>query len=127
MAYYICRTKGCDCKGIHYRMQHGVCLTCKHRSFVHYAHFNKHVLTPIQRDGYSGDGRRAMFTLKNEVLDKCLLRRTKETRAADMELPPRLVSIRYVRLHPVEGKEFVGCRLHHMDTTFVAFVTSFID
>lgn len=43
-----------------------------------------------------------MFTLKNEVLDKALLRRTKETKAADMELPPRLVEIRPVRLHPVE-------------------------
>lgn len=84
-------------------MKMGKCLDCGHHSFSHFAHFNKHVLTPIQRDGYSGDGRRAMFTLKNEVLDKCLLRRTKETRAADMELPPRLVTIRYVRLHPVEG------------------------
>lgn len=43
-----------------------------------------------------------MFTLKNEVLDKCLLRRTKETRAEDLTLPPRIVSVRYVRLHPVE-------------------------
>ena len=43
-----------------------------------------------------------MFTLKNEVLDKCLLRRTKATKAADMELPPRLVQIKTVRLHPVE-------------------------
>lgn len=44
-----------------------------------------------------------MFTLKNEVLDKCLLRRTKDSRAADMELPPRIVSIRTIRLHPIEN------------------------
>ena len=43
-----------------------------------------------------------MFILKNEVLDKCLLRRTKETKAEDMNLPPRLVTIRSVRLHPIE-------------------------
>lgn len=43
-----------------------------------------------------------MFVLKNEVLDKCLLRRTKETQAADMELPPRIVQIRPIRLHPIE-------------------------
>merc|ERR1712232_987541 len=66
------------------------------------AHFNRYVLNPIQRDGYSGDGRRAMFTLKNEVLDRCLLRRTKESRAEDMNLPPRIVNIRTVRLHPIE-------------------------
>jgi len=102
MAHYFCRQNGCNCKSIHYRMQHGKCLDCDHRTFSHYAHFNRYVLGPIQRDGYTGDGRQAMFKLKNEVLDKCLLRRTKETRAEDMNLPPRLVSIRSIRLHPVE-------------------------
>lgn len=43
-----------------------------------------------------------MFTLKNEVLDKCLLRRTKETTAEDLTLPQRIVTVRYVRMHPVE-------------------------
>ena len=62
----------------------------------------QHVLNAIQRDGYTGDGRRAMMKLKDEVLDKVLIRRTKESRAADMELPPRIVSIRTIRLHPVE-------------------------
>jgi len=102
MAYYFCRQKGCTCKSIHYRFENGRCLDCDHRPFCHYAHFNRHVLNPIQRDGYSGDGRRAMFKLKQEVLDMCLLRRTKETRAEDMSLPPRIVTIRSVRLHPVE-------------------------
>lgn len=102
MAYYFCRQKGCNCKSIHYRMQDGKCKGCDHRPFSHYAHFNKYVLNPIQRDGYTGDGRRAMFILKDEVLDKCLLRRTKETKAADMNLPPRLVTIRPIKLHPVE-------------------------
>jgi len=43
-----------------------------------------------------------MFKLKNDLLDKCLLRRTKETRAEDMNLPPRIVTIRTFRLHPIE-------------------------
>mmetsp|Transcript_38500 Transcript_38500/g.57707 ORF Transcript_38500/g.57707 Transcript_38500/m.57707 type:complete len:734 (-) Transcript_38500:784-2985(-) len=102
MAHYFCRAKGCECKSLHYRMMNGKCQDCGHGSVQHFSHFNKYVLNPIQRDGYSGDGRRAMFTLKNEVLDKCLLRRTKETRAEDMNLPPRIVTIRAVRLHPVE-------------------------
>lgn len=104
MAHYFCRIKGCGCSNLHYRIKQGVCLDCGHRGFSHYAHFNRHVLNPIQKNGYSGVGRDAMITLKDEVLDKCLLRRTKETRAEDMNLPPRLVNIRYVRLHPVEGK-----------------------
>ena len=103
MAHYFCRMKDCNCQSIHYRMKQGVCQDCSHRQFSHYSHFNKHVLTPIQRDGYTGDGRRAMFKLKNEVLDRCLLRRTKETKAEDMNLPPRIVRIKYVRLHPIEG------------------------
>lgn len=102
MAFYYCRAKDCDCKSMHYRMVGGICEGCNHGSIQHYSHFNKYVLNPIQRDGYTGDGRRAMFTLKNEVLDKALLRRTKETKAADLELPPRLVEIRPVQLHPVE-------------------------
>jgi DNA repair protein RAD16 len=100
MSHYFCRQ--CPCKSIHYRMRQGVCQDCGHRAFSHFSHFNKHVLNPIQRDGYTGDGRRAVFILKSDVLDKCLLRRTKENRAEDMNLPPRLVTIRPVRLHPVE-------------------------
>jgi len=102
MAHYICRSKGCNCRSIHYRMFEGKCKSCGHGSVQHFSHFNKHILNPIQRDGYSGDGRRAMFTLKTEVLDKYVFRRTKETRAEDMNLPPRLVTIQTVRLHPVE-------------------------
>jgi DNA repair protein RAD16 len=102
MAHYLCRAKGCKCKSIHYRMVSGKCLHCSHSSISHYSHFNKYILNPIQRDGYTGDGRRAMFTLKNEVLDKCLLRRTKDSCAEDMNLPPRIVTIRTIRLHPIE-------------------------
>lgn len=102
MAHYCCRKKGCTCKSIHYRMEHGRCLDCFHPGPMHYSHFNKFVLNPIQRDGYSGDGRRAMFLLRDSVLNTFLLRRTKQNRSADMNLPPRLVKIRSVRLHPVE-------------------------
>lgn len=87
---------------MHYRFKDGFCRDCGHRPFSHFAYFNKHILNVIQRDGYTGDGRRAMFKLKNEVLDKCLIRRTKDSRAEDMNLPPRIVSIRTIRLHPIE-------------------------
>ena len=83
-------------------MQNGRCLDCGHSSIQHYSVFNRQILNPIQRDGYANDGRRAMFKLKNDVLDKCLLRRTKETRAEDMNLPPRIVTIKTIRLHPIE-------------------------
>jgi DNA repair protein RAD16 len=83
-------------------MMNGKCQDCDHGTIHHFSYFNKHVLNPIQRAGYQGDGRRAMMKLKCEVLDKCLIRRTKQSRAEDMNLPPRVVHIRPVRLHPIE-------------------------
>eukprot|EP00804_Cyclotella_cryptica_P005687 CCRYP_000055-RC/>CCRYP_000055-RC protein AED:0.08 eAED:0.07 QI:0/0.87/0.88/1/1/1/9/176/1325 len=123
MAYYYCRAKGCECKNMHYRIVAGVCEDCGHGGVQHYSHFNKYVLNPIQREGYTGDGRRAMFTLKNEVLDKCLLRRTKETKAADMELPPRIVQIKPIRLHPVE-EDFYSALYTQTKSSFNDYVDS---
>jgi DNA repair protein RAD16 len=39
----------------------------------HFCHFNKHVLNPIKRSGYVGEGRKAMLKLKNEVPSPLLL------------------------------------------------------
>ena len=39
-----------------------------------------------------------MLMLKNEILDPLLLRRTKDTRAEDIRLPPRLVRLRHDRM-----------------------------
>jgi DNA repair protein RAD16 len=64
----------------------------------------------------------AMFKLKNEVLDKSLLRRTKETRAADMKLPPRIVTIRPIRLHPVE-EDFYNALYTQTRASFDDYVT----
>lgn len=108
---------------MHYRIHAGICEGCGHGGIQHYSHFNKYILNPIQRDGYSGDGRKAMFLLKNEVLDKALLRRTKETKAADMELPPRLVQIKPVRLHPVE-EDFYSALYTQTKSSFDDYVES---
>lgn len=83
--------------------------------------FTKHVLNPIKSYGYTGDGRRAMFKLKGEILDKCLLRRTKETKAEDLNLPPRLVTIRKVRLHPVE-EDFYNALYTQTQSSFNDYV-----
>merc|ERR1719491_912677 len=123
MAYYFCRCKDCDCKSLHYRIHAGICENCGHGGIQHYSHFNKYILNPIQTDGYSGDGRKAMFLLKNEVLDKALLRRTKETKAADLELPPRLVQIKPIKLHPVE-EDFYSALYTQTKSSFNDYVGS---
>lgn len=102
-------------------MLNGKCQGCGHGSVQHFSHFNKHVLNPIQRSGYTGDGRRAMFKLKSDILDKYLLRRTKETRAEDLNLPPRLVTIRSVRLHPIE-EDFYNALYTQTKTSFNDYV-----
>lgn len=62
-----------------------------------------------------------MFTLKNEVLDKCLLRRTKLTKAEDLNLPPRIVNIKTVRLHPVE-EDFYNALYTQTTSSFTDYV-----
>lgn len=107
----------------HIFSQFHVLLDCGHSSVQHYSHFNKYVLNPIKSSGYSGDGRRAMFVLKEQVLDKCLLRRTKETKADDLKLPNRMVKIRTVSLHPVE-EDFYNTLYTQSQTAFNDYVAS---
>ena len=68
----------------------------------HFCHFNKHVLNPIKRCGYIDEGKKAMLKLKSEILDLAMLRRTKTTRAKDIQLPPRLVRVRAEKLDEFE-------------------------
>lgn len=101
-AFYYCRSKGCPCKSLHYRFTQSRCDECSHSVIQHYCHFNKHILNPIKRAGYVSEGRRAMLKLKQQVLDEILLRRTKTTRAEDIQLPPRVVKVRQERLDEKE-------------------------
>ena len=101
-AFYYCRSKQCTCKSLHYRFTNGLCDACGHSAMQHYCHFNKHILNPIKRSGYVAEGRKAMLKLKQQVLDEILLRRTKTTRAEDIQLPPRVVRVRQERLDEKE-------------------------
>eukprot|EP00612_Vaucheria_litorea_P002276 CAMPEP_0171457080 /NCGR_PEP_ID=MMETSP0945-20130129/3302_1 /TAXON_ID=109269 /ORGANISM="Vaucheria litorea, Strain CCMP2940" /LENGTH=273 /DNA_ID=CAMNT_0011982617 /DNA_START=159 /DNA_END=977 /DNA_ORIENTATION=+ len=44
----------------------------------------------------------ALIKLKKDVLDKVLLRRTKEMRSKDIELPPRIICVKRFKLSPKE-------------------------
>jgi hypothetical protein len=99
-AFYYCRRKDCDCKSLHYRFTRGICNDCGHTAMQHFCHFNKHILNPIGRSGFVGEGKKAMMKLKEQVLDEILLRRTKTNRADDIQLPPRIVKvIRYTVIY----------------------------
>ena len=51
------------------------------------------MVNPIKKFGYVGAGRKAFTCLKKDVLEVCLLRRTKAGRADEMVLPPKLITI----------------------------------
>lgn len=101
-AFYFCRTKDCTCKSLHYRFTNSRCDDCSHSVIQHFCHFNRHILNPIQRCGYVNEGRRAMLKLKHQILDNILLRRTKTTRADDIQLPMRIVQVRQERMDEKE-------------------------
>ncbi|XP_029131055.1 DNA repair protein RAD16 isoform X1 [Cajanus cajan] len=89
-SYYLC--KDCDCKILDHSSKE--CSGCIHSSVRHFCWWNKYVATPIQSFGNGDSGRRAMILLKHKVLKNIVLRRTKIGRAADLALPPRIVSLR---------------------------------
>ncbi|KAF0709610.1 Aste57867_5835 [Aphanomyces stellatus] len=91
-AYYECAE--CDCKQLDFSFHQGRCEHCDHTAMQHYSSFNKRIVNPIQGFGYVAEGKLAMLRLQNDLLRHVLLRRTKESRADDISLPPKLVRVR---------------------------------
>ena len=125
-AYYYCNCKdGCGCKILEYGEAFGddykKCLDCGHSRMNHYCWWNKHVANPIKKHGYAGPGAAAMSLLKTEMLDQCLLRRTKKERSADISLPPRLILHRHVRFNQ-EETDYYTALYTQTQTQFNTFV-----
>lgn len=90
-SYYFC--KDCDCRALDYSSTTD-CKSCPHKAVRHFCWWNRNIASPIQARGNTGNGRAAMLLLKHKILKSILLRRTKKGRAADLALPPRIVSLR---------------------------------
>ncbi|KAL0697319.1 hypothetical protein Bca4012_053441 [Brassica carinata] len=92
-SYYFC--KDCDCRILDYTT-HADCHSCPHNAVRHFCWWNKNVANPITEPAYGNQerGKRAMILLKHKVLKDILLRRTKLGRAADLALPPRIITLR---------------------------------
>ncbi|KAF4663677.1 hypothetical protein FOL47_005594 [Perkinsus chesapeaki] len=105
-AFYFCKSKDCNCKSMAYRFEDNrYCKRCGHTKMQHYSYFNQTISKPILKHGFAGVGKDALKELRTQVLDRLLLRRTKEERAADLHLPPMTVSIRKTKLTASE-KDF---------------------
>ncbi|CAL9778685.1 unnamed protein product [Musa acuminata subsp. burmannicoides] len=90
-SFYLC--KDCNCKVLDYGSGK-ICTSCPHAKVRHFCWWNKFIASPIQKTSIYNDGRRAMILLKERILRTIVLRRTKEGRAADLALPPRIVYLR---------------------------------
>lgn len=90
-SYYFC--KDCNCKCLDYSSS-TQCSSCAHTANRHFCWWNRYIAKPIQARGYVDEGRRAMILLKQKLLKRIVLRRTKKGRAADLALPTRTVSLR---------------------------------
>ncbi|POM61150.1 DNA repair protein [Phytophthora palmivora] len=99
------------------------CAQCTHSAIQHYSYFNKKVVIPIQAYGYVAEGKLAMQRLQNDVLQHILLRRTKEGRADDIALPPKLVRIRKDRLD-VRENDFYEAIYTQSQAQFNTYVSS---
>ncbi|KAK4437359.1 ATP-dependent helicase rhp16 [Sesamum alatum] len=98
-SYYFC--KDCDCRTLDYSTS-AECPGCSHKNVRHFCWWNKYISSPIQDFGNTGCGRDAMLLLKHKILKSIVLRRTKKGRAADLALPPRIVTLRRDALDVVE-------------------------
>ncbi|KAG2637251.1 hypothetical protein PVAP13_2NG509100 [Panicum virgatum] len=87
---YFC--KDCNCEILDTSMKKQC--DCGHSSVRHFCWWNKYIARPIQLDSASDEGKRAMMLLKEKVLKGIVLRRTKKGRAADLAIPPKIVTLR---------------------------------
>ncbi|CAN7064993.1 unnamed protein product [Brassica rapa subsp. trilocularis] len=86
-SYYFCRD--CDCSILDYT-KHTRCHSCPHQAARHFCWWGKNV-TKVY--GNQERGKRAMIVFK-KVLKDILIRRTKLELAADLALPPRIITLR---------------------------------
>lgn len=121
-AFYFCKMKGCTCKSVNWSFgpMSRRCDDCKHSPLKHYSYFNKHIINPVKRSGYVGEGKKAIYTLK-AVLDEVQLRRTKKERAEDVKLPPLTVRLHNINLNEKE-KDFYESIYKRCRTKFDAYV-----
>lgn len=83
----------------------------------------RHVANPIKYHGFVGKGSLAMRLLKYEILQHCLLRRTKVQCASDLTLPPRTVLLRKERLD-VREQDFYEALYTQSQAQFDSYVAS---
>nr|XP_027202813.1 DNA repair protein RAD16-like [Dermatophagoides pteronyssinus] len=92
--YYFCNRPKCGCMlSDHVFNEKSACLACHHTRINHYSFFTKTITKPIINHGSIGAGYTALVTLRNQVISRLMLRRTKVERVEDIKLPPLIIKI----------------------------------
>ncbi|KAF1859540.1 hypothetical protein Lal_00010124 [Lupinus albus] len=91
-SYYLCTE--CNCMSMTLDRSSEECPNCTHHPYNHFCWWKKYVGKPMKSHRNDSLRKRAKILLKNRVLKSILLRRTKIGRAADLALPPRILSLR---------------------------------
>ncbi|CAD7964113.1 unnamed protein product [Amoebophrya sp. A25] len=122
-AYMFCEKKDCNCCLLDFKFgQDYMCEHCGHGKSQHRNYFQKHITLPLQKYGNNvGLGKKAMNLLKNEVLAKSVLRRTKEERKADLNLPSLTIMVRRDQMSASE-KDFYQSMYMQTTTEFNTYV-----
>ena len=91
-SHFFCKQPGCDCASLYYAFDNTAnkCLNpnCNHVKGKHVSYFNNQIQQPIMTYGSRGIGRIALKALQDDILGRCMLRRTKVERADDVKLKP---------------------------------------
>ncbi|XP_075093829.1 ATP-dependent helicase rhp16-like isoform X1 [Nicotiana tabacum] len=104
-AYYFC--KDCDCRGLDYSFS-TECPQCHHNRARHFLWWKKCIARPLRKIKYNGAGRDAMVLLKHKILKNLLLKRTKKERAAELALPPKIITLRKDSLDDNEKDYYIS-------------------
>ncbi|CAD7955921.1 unnamed protein product [Amoebophrya sp. A120] len=124
-AYLFCQKKGCDCCLLDFKLNvegDYMCTKCGHGKGQHRNYFQQHITLPLQKYGNNvGLGKKAMLLLKNEVLARSVLRRTKEERKADLNLPSLTIQVRRDQMSKAE-KDFYQSMYMQTSTEFNTYV-----
>ncbi|XP_020093229.1 DNA repair protein RAD16 isoform X1 [Ananas comosus] len=119
-SFYFC--KDCDCKVLDYGASKD-CVNCPHSFVRHFCWWNKYISNPIQCASMAPEGGRAMVLLRERLLKNIVLRRTKSGRAADLALPPKIVTLRRDSLDENE-QEFYEALYTQSRVQFDSYVTA---
>ena len=122
-AYSHCQKKGCDCEILDFKAGFDyMCNCCGHAKSQHRCHFAKHITLPLQKYGNNvGLGKQAMKLLRKDVLERCVLRRTKLERQDDLHLPTLTITLRKDEMSQAE-KDFYKSMYMQTQTEFDSYV-----